>query len=103
MLIINATGNVGRDPELKTVKDIEVAEFSIAARTGKDETTWLNCSVWGGRSKTVMEYIKKGSQISVSGPGKLVTFEKRDGSTGFRVEVKVNDFTLPVKKEAAPF
>ena len=103
MLTINATGNLGRDPELKTVKDNEVAEFSIAARTGKDETTWLKCAVWGSRSKTVMEYIKKGDQISISGSGKLVTFDKKDGSSGASVEVRVNDFTLPVKKSEAPF
>ena len=104
MLSINATGNLGRDPELKKVGDNELAEFSIAARTGKDETTWLKCAVWGKRANTVMEYIKKGDQISVSGSGKLVEYEKKDGSNGASVEVRVNDFTLPSKsKSEAPF
>ena len=104
MLTINATGNLGRDPELKKVGDNELAEFSIGVRTGKDETTWVKCAVWGKRSSTVMDYIKKGDQVTVSGSGKLVEYQKKDGTNGASVELRVNDFTLPVKaKSEAPF
>ena len=54
MLNMTAHGNLGRDPELKEVGSTQVASFSIAARTGKDETTWIDCSVWGKRADTVM-------------------------------------------------
>ena len=43
MLNMTAHGNLGRDPELKEVGSTQVASFSIAARTGKDETTWIDC------------------------------------------------------------
>ena len=43
MLNITAHGNIGRDPELKETTSSQVANFSIATRTGKDETTWINC------------------------------------------------------------
>ena len=99
MLTICATGNLGRDPELKTVKDTQVAQFSIAANTGRDETTWIKCSVWGTRADVVMKYFTKGSNVSISGSGKLVQFEKKDGSPGSNVEVRVNDFSLPAKVE----
>ena len=64
----------------------------------------MKCAVWGKRSSTVMEYIKKGDQVTVSGSGKLVEYQKKDGTNGASVELRVNDFTLPVKaKSEAPF
>ena len=50
MLNITAHGNLGKDPEIKKVNDTQVASFSLAARTGKDETTWIDCTVWGKRA-----------------------------------------------------
>ena len=58
MLNMTAHGNLGRDPELKEVGSTQVASFSIAARTGKDETTWIDCSVWGKRADTVINYLQ---------------------------------------------
>ena len=99
MLNITAHGNLGKDPEVKQVKDIQVAEFSLAANTGKDETTWINCAVWGKRADTVMEYLHKGDKVTVAGSGKLRTYEKRDGSEGSSLDLRVSDFTLPAKAD----
>tara|TARA_Y100000015_G_scaffold34495_1_gene34812 strand:- start:39 stop:356 length:318 start_codon:yes stop_codon:yes gene_type:complete len=105
MLNITAHGNLGKDPEIKEVKDTQVAEFSLAARTGKDETTWINCAVWGKRADVVKQYLHKGDKVTVAGSGKVGTYEKRDGSEGLEIKLNVSDFTLPSKKEAddAPF
>ena len=103
MLNITAHGNLGRDPEIKDVKDTQVAEFSLAAKTGKDETTWINCTVWGKRADVVKEYLHKGDRITVAGSGKITTYEKKDRTEGFSLDLNVSDFTLPPKKEDAPF
>ena len=103
MLNITAHGNLGRDPEIKDVKDTQVAEFSLAAKTGKDETTWINCTVWGKRVDVVKEYLHKGDRITVAGSGKITTYEKKDRTEGFSLDLNVSDFTLPPKKEDAPF
>jgi len=105
MLNITAHGNLGKDPEIKDVKDTQVAEFSLAARTGKDETTWINCAVWGKRADVVKEYLHSGDKVTVAGSGKITTYEKKDGTEGFSLNLKVSDFTLPPKKktEDAPF
>jgi len=99
MLNITAHGNLGKDPEIKDVKDTQVAEFSLAARTGKDETTWINCAVWGKRADVVKQYLHKGDKVTVAGSGKLTTYEKKDGTEGFSLNLNVSDFTLPPKKE----
>jgi len=41
MLAITAVGNLGRDPEAFQAGTTPAARFSLAARTGKDETTWI--------------------------------------------------------------
>jgi single-strand DNA-binding protein len=97
MLNMTAHGNLGRDPELKEVGSSQVASFSIAARTGKDQTTWIDCSVWGKRADTVMEYLHKGDRVTVVGSGRIRTFDKKDGSEGKSLELNVSDFTLPAK------
>ena len=101
MLNITAHGNLGKDPELKEFNDRQVANFSIAARTGKDETTWINCQVWGKRADTVMEYMHKGDKITVCGQGKLQEYDRKDGGKGYSLQLNVSDFTLPPKQSAA--
>ena len=100
MLNMTAHGNLGRDPELKEVGSSQVASFSIAARTGKDQTTWIDCSVWGKRADTVMQYLHKGDRVTVVGSGRIRTFDKKDGSEGKSLELNVSDFTLPAKSTA---
>ena len=101
MLVLTISGNLGRDPELKEVNQSQVASFSVGVRTGKDETTWVNCSVWGKRADTVMTYFKRGSKVTLTGSGKLRTYEKKDGSTGSSLEMNVTDFTLPARDEGS--
>ena len=100
MLNITAHGNLGKDPELKNVGQNQVASFTLAVRTGKDETTWMNCAVWGKRSQTVAEYLRKGAKITIAGQGKLNTYMK-DGVEKQSLNVNVTDFTLPAR-EANP-
>jgi len=101
MLNITAHGNIGKDPELKTVGQNQVASFSLAARTGKDETTWLNCAVWGKRAQTAAEYLRKGAKITIAGQGKLNSYTAQDGSERQSLNVNVTDFTLPARQAEA--
>jgi single-strand DNA-binding protein len=97
MLNITAHGNLGKDPELKNVGQNQVASFSLAARTSKDETTWISCSVWGKRAQTASEYLCKGAAITIAGQGKLESYTK-DGVERQILKDNVTDFTLPVRK-----
>jgi len=101
MLNITAHGRLGKDPELKQANGEQIAVFTLAANTGKDETTWMNCTVWGKRSQTVVQYIRKGSAITVAGQAKLNTYTNKDGVEKQSLNVYVNDFTLPVRGDNA--
>ena len=98
MLNITAYGNIGKDPELKNVGQNQVASFSLAVRTGKDETTWMNCSVWGKRAQTAVEYLHKGAKITIAGQGKLNSYTAQDGTERQTLNVNVTDFTLPPRQ-----
>ena len=101
MLVLTISGYLGRDPELKTTAQSQVASFSVGVRTGKDGTKWVNCSVWGKRADTVMTYFKKGSKVTITVSGNLRTYEKKDGSPGSSLEMNVTDFTLPARDEGS--
>ena len=102
MLNITAVGNLGRDPEAFQAGATPAVKFPLAARTGKDETTWLNCVVFGARSATVLDYFKKGSKVTLTGKGQLRIYEKNDGTTGSSLELNVQDFTLPDREQKQP-
>ena len=101
MLNITAHGNIGKDPELNTVGQYQVANFPLAARTGKDETTWLNCAVWGKRAQTAAESLHKGAKITIAGQGKLNRYTAQDGTERQSLNVNVTDFTLPARQTEA--
>jgi single-strand DNA-binding protein len=100
MLNITAQGNIGRDPELKQVGAKQLASFSLAASTGKDEITWIECAVWGIQADVAMRYLKKGGKITIAGRAKSRAYIKKDGTANCSLEVDVYDFTLPLRDTA---
>ena len=71
--------------------------------TGKDETTWLKCAVFGSSSGRVLDKLKKGMKVTVNGTGKQNFYQKKDGSEGSNMEVVVLrfDISFPPKEEAS--
>jgi len=103
MLQITAVGRLAADPELKTIGELEVANFTLLVNRkikGDQHTTSLRCAVWGPRAKVVDDYMTKGSQVTVTGEAHIETYLKRDGSTGASLDVTITQFTLPVKPKA---
>jgi len=94
---ISAVGRLGADPEAFQAGTTPACQFNLAIKTGKDETTWMKCTVFGKRSAPVLDFFKKGSLVTVAGRGKYTVFEKRDGTKGNSLEMNVDDFTLPPK------
>ena len=100
MLTLTAVGNLARDPEIKTVGDTEVANFTVLCnRKGRDGdiVTAVDCSVWGKRAQVIRDYLLKGSQVTVVGDGYVEQYDRKDGGTGAKIVLRVNDFSLPPK------
>ena len=94
-------GNLGRDPEIKTIPSGQkVASFSLACsekytKDGQkvEKTEWINCKAWGKLAEIIEKYVKKGNQIYVEGKLETQTFEK-DGVKRYKTEIVVNNMLM---------
>ena len=98
------TGNMTRDPELKTTTSgSTVCSFSVAVnRNFKDSNgnnqetvSFIDCTAWGKAAEIINQYAKKGTGILVSGRLDQRSWEdKNSGQRRSRVEIVVEDFNF---------
>ena len=101
-------GNVGGDPEVRTVgTGGRVATFSLA--TGRqwtdqsgnkqEKTEWHRCVVWNsgrgtGLADVVEKYVRKGEKIYVEGEIEYREWTDKEGQTKYTTEIKVKELML---------
>ena len=99
MNVYTASGNIGRDAEVRNAGGTSVAGFSLAVKSGygdKAQTVWVDCSIWGKQAESgLVQYLKKGQFVVVT--GELGTRE-HEGKT--YVTLRVNNVTLGGKQGA---
>lgn len=97
------TGNLTRDPELRTTPNgASVCSFSVAVNRvyrdsngeQKEDVSFIDCSAWGKLGEMISQYAKKGSGVLVSGRLDQRSFEGKDGVKRSRVEIVVEDFNF---------
>lgn len=95
-------GNLGRDPEIRTLESgAKLATFSIATtesykdREGnKQETTeWHRIVAWRGLADVIERYVRKGTKIYIEGKLSTRSYEQ-DGVTKYATEVIARDMLL---------
>lgn len=95
MIRVTIAGRVGR-AELKDVNGTQLLSFSIAAdvRSGREkETVWASCALWGKRADALSQYVTKGSQVTVTGAGRIRQYEAK-GEARAELEIRVDDVAL---------
>lgn len=65
-------GRCTRDAEMQVVgqKGTSLVKWAIANNTGfgqYEKTNFFNCQMWGKQGESVMNFLKKGKQIAVTG------------------------------------
>lgn len=99
------SGFVGGDAELRsTASGEKVLSFRVASEAGygdRRKTTWTECSFWGKRGESVADYVKKGMKVTVIGEVGLEEFQRRDGTPGSKLAVRVTDLDLPPRSESS--
>ena len=98
------TGNLTRDPELRTTPNgASVCSFSVAVNrvfrdssgTQQESVSFIDCSAWGKLGEMIAQYAKKGSGVLVSGRLDQRSWEdKNSGQKRSRVEIVVEDFNF---------
>ena len=98
MNVFTASGNIGRDAEVRNAGGTSVAGFSLAVKSGygdKAQTVWVDCSLWGKQAESgLVQYLKKGQFVVVT--GELGTRE-HEGKT--YVTLRVSNVTLGGKQD----
>lgn len=98
-------GRLGQDPVVRyTQNQKAIAELSVATskvitnkQTGEktEKTEWHRCKAFGRTAEVVGQYLKKGSQVHLT--GELETHKWQDKQTGqdrFSTEININNLTM---------
>ena len=109
MIIINKVillGRLTKDPELRFAagSGTAVSRFTVAVNRQfkKDETDFINCIAFGKAGETISQYMRKGSQIALTGHIQTGSYDAKDGTKRYTTDVIVESFEfVGGKKENA--
>jgi len=92
-------GNVGSIDELKyTGSQMAILNFSVATsryQKGKDKkTTWHNVVAFAKTAEAMAKYLEKGKQVYIEGEIDNQTWDKKDGSKGYKSVINANSIQL---------
>ena len=97
-------GNLGADPELRTLPDGgSVANFSIATTESwmdkstserREQTEWHRITFFGRAAEIIHQYGRKGKKIYVEGMLRTRKWKDREGNERHTTEVRGDDFTF---------
>ncbi len=105
---VNLIGNLGMDPEVKTLEGGKIfARFSVATtsyyKNSKGdkikEAQWHNVVAWGKTAEIAEKYLKKGSKVAIEGRLNNRQYETSSGEKKYITEVVVNELLMLNKKE----
>lgn len=96
------TGRLGADPEVKSfqsgdkIANVRLAVGSQWKKDGekKERTEWVSLVFRGGLVGVVESYLRKGSQIAVTGQMVTRKWQAQDGSDRYSTEIQVRDMTM---------
>ena len=85
-------GRIGKDAITRQAGSTTATSFSLANNVGysdKQQTVWLNCTIWGDRGSKSAPYLLKGGQLWVTGE---LTQREYEGKTYLELNVSQFDF-----------
>lgn len=98
---VNIIGNLGADPEVRSVGDSKVANLRLAVNekwkdknTGekREKTEWVPVTIWGPVAGVAEQYLRKGSKVFISGKFTTRKWQDKDGNDRYTTEVVVQGF-----------
>lgn len=94
------SGNVGKDPDVKTTESgKKIAKFSLATSdNNKAKTTqWHNITCWEGTAEIAERYVKKGSYVTIIGS---IGYREYEGK--YYTDITAKQIELPPKRINEP-
>ncbi|MES2864067.1 MAG: single-stranded DNA-binding protein [Bacteroidota bacterium] len=85
MMNFTIIGHIGADAEVKDLGTNQVINFTVAVsetftknNEKQTQTTWFECAKWGNNTQ-IAQYLKKGSQVYISGKPNNRAYINNDG------------------------
>lgn len=100
-------GNLGGNPEVKTVGEKKVAKFSVATtRRSKDKdgnkiTDWHRVVLWDKLAELAEKYLTKGSSVIIEGEVQYGSYTNKEGITVYTTDVVGTQMHFVGKKETS--
>ncbi|WP_281634259.1 single-stranded DNA-binding protein [Flavobacterium luteolum] len=100
---VQLIGNVGNDPEIKTLESgRKLAHLTIATneiyRNDKGEkveqTEWHRITAWGKTAEIIEKYVVKGREIAVEGKLTHRSYDDKNGEKRYITEVVIDEILL---------
>ncbi len=94
-------GNLARDPERRTLPsgtplaDLRLAvsrRYTLQSGETKDETLFINVTVFGKSAETIVKYMRKGRPILIEGRLRQEEWTGKDGQKQSRISVVAEQF-----------
>jgi len=98
---MNAIGYLGKDAEIIGTNEKKQVAFNLAVNKkyvnakgeSIEQTTWLNCYCYF-KSERVLEFLKKGVQLHVTGTPSFAVYESNAGEHKVNVYLTVTEFNF---------
>lgn len=101
-------GNLTKDPDLRsTASGLAVCTFSIGVsrrftgQNGERETDFFNIVVWRKQAENAAKYLKKGSQVGITGSIQNRSYEANDGTKRYITEIIADEIQF-LKSDSKP-
>ena len=100
---VTLIGNLGRDPESRTLPSgAKVTDFPVATsesyntKNGEkvDLTTWFRAEAWDRLSDVASQYLKKGDQVYLEGRLRMEEYTDKEGNQRSALRLRVLDLQL---------
>lgn len=110
MLVGWAVGRLGKDADLRVVKEasgkeVSVSKFSMACDVGfgdREKTVWVDCTLWGKMAEGLTQYLRKGTQVVLSGDLDVHAWlSKGSEEPGAAIQIRVKELKLCGSKTVA--
>jgi single-strand DNA-binding protein len=91
------SGRLGGEPRSKEVDGKIIIQYRIAVNGRKDDAMWITVEQWNPGRLT--EFLKKGTQVVVSGRLELRIWEDKEGKPRHDLQLTANSVSLVGSRE----
>lgn len=99
MNAMQIAGRIGLPAEVRHTSDGKpAATFKVAVsefKSGKQQTLWVKCWLWGDRGEKLAKYLTKGAPVAVKGRASVGAWiDRQSGEARAEIQLMVDDITL---------